>query len=304
MTQVMEPIRQVTADKKISLSRIMVLTDFSGVSDLALRYAVALARRYEAKIYLTHIISPASYQLAEPGLAEITYARMRQAAEEGLGDVLISGKLRDVEHTTLLMEGTFWPTVERLVRENAIDLLVTGTHGRGQMKKMILGSVAEEVFRQADCAVLTVGPHVKTDAPHEVQLRNILFATDFGPGATRAAEYAFSLAQEHEARVTALHAVHDSTAAYSEETEARLRQVSIARMRQFVRPECEDWCKTEFRVSFGDAAEEILQQARETGADLIVMGAKTRTSLAGHVPLTVAYNVAAKATCPVLTVRG
>jgi len=304
MTQVMEPIRQVTADKKISLSRIMVLTDFSGVSDLALRYAVALARRYEAKIYLTHIISPASYQLAEPGLAEITYARMRQAAEEGLGDVLISGKLRDVEHTTLLMEGTFWPTVERLVRENAIDLLVTGTHGRGQMKKMILGSVAEEVFRQADCAVLTVGPHVKTEAPHEVQLRNILFATDFGPGATRAAEYAFSLAQEHEARVTALHAVHDSTAAYSEETEARLRQVSIARMRQFVRPECEDWCKTEFRVSFGDAAEEILQQARETGADLIVMGAKTRTSLAGHVPLTVAYNVAAKATCPVLTVRG
>ena len=85
MTQVMEPIRQVTADKKISLSRIMVLTDFSGVSDLALRYAVALARRYEAKIYLTHIISPASYQLAEPGLAELTYARMRQAAEEGLG---------------------------------------------------------------------------------------------------------------------------------------------------------------------------------------------------------------------------
>lgn len=304
MTQVMEPIRQVTADKKISLSRIMVLTDFSGVSDLALQYAVALARRYEAKIFLTHIISPASYQLAEPGLAELTYARMRQAAEEGLGDILISGKLRDVEHTTLLMEGTFWPTVDQLVREYAIDLLVTGTHGRGQMKKMILGSVAEEVFRQADCAVLTVGPHVRSEAPHEVQLRNILFATDFGPGATRAAEYAFSLAQEHEARVTALHAVHDASAAYSEEAEARLRQVSIARMRQFVRPECEDWCKTEFRVSFGDAAEEILQQARETGADLIVMGAKTRTSLAGHMPLTVAYNVAAKATCPVLTVRG
>jgi nucleotide-binding universal stress UspA family protein len=304
MTQVMEPIRQVTADKKISLTKIMVLTDFSGVSDLALQYAVALARRYEAKIYLTHIISPASYQLAEPGLAEITYARMRQAAEEGLGDILISGKLRDVEHTTLLMEGTFWPTVDQLVRENAIDLLVTGTHGGGQMKKMILGSVAEEVFRQADCAVLTVGPYVKSEAPHEVQLRSILFATDFGPGATRAAEYAFSLAQEHEARVTALHALHDTTAAYSEETEARLRHVSIAHMKQFVHPEYENWCRTEFRVSFGDAAEEILRQARETSADLIVMGAKMRTSLAGHMPLSVAYNLAAKATCPVLTVCG
>ncbi len=75
-------------------------------------------------------------------------------------------------------------------------------------------------------------------------------------------------------------------------------------MKQLVCPECDDWCKTEFRVSFGAAAEEILRQARETNAELIVMGAKARKTLAGHVPLTVAYNVAAKATCPVLTVRG
>lgn len=303
MAQVMEPIREVRADQKISLARIMVLTDFSGASDLALQYAIALARRYEAKIYLTHIISPASYQLAEPGLAEYTYQHMRQAAEQGLGDILVSGKLRDVEHTTLLLEGNIWPTVDRLILEHKIDLLVTGTHGRGQVKKMLLGSVAEEIFRQAGCAVLTVGPHVKSEAPREIDLKNILFATDFGPGATRAAEYAFSLAQEHEARVTALHVVQPAVA-HTEEGEKKVRQASIDRMKEFVSPECDDWCKTEFRVSFGDPTEEILRQARETTADLIVMGAKARKSLAGHVPLTVAYNVAAKATCPVLTVRG
>lgn len=303
MTQLMEPIRAVGADQKISLARIMVLTDFSGASDLALQYAIALARRYEARIYLTHIISPASYQLAESGLAEYTYQHMRQAAEQGLGNILVSGKLRDVEHTTLFMEGNIWPTVERLIREYQIDLLVTGTRGRGQVKKMFLGSVAEEIFRQAGCAVLTVGPHVKSEAPHEVDLKNILFATDFGPGATRAAEYAFSLAQEHEARVTALHVVQPAVA-HTEQGEKKVRQASIDRMKEFVCPECDDWCKTEFRVSFGDPADEILRQARETNAELIVMGAKARKSLAGHVPLTVAYNVAAKATCPVLTVRG
>jgi nucleotide-binding universal stress UspA family protein len=303
MTQVMEPIRAVSADQKISLARIMVLTDFSGASDLALQHAIALARRYEAKIYLTHIISAASYQLAEPGLAEYTYQRMRQAAEQGLGDILVSGKLRDVEHTTLILEGNIWPTVERLIREHQIDLLVTGTHGRGQMKKMLLGSVAKEVFRQANCPVFTVGPHVKSEAPHEVDLKNILLATDFGPGATRAAEYAFSLAQEHEARVTALRVVQPAVA-HTEEGEKKVRQASIDRMKELGCPECDDWCKTEFRVSFGDPAEEILRQARETNAELIVMGAKARKSLAGHVPLTVAYNVAAKATCPVLTVRG
>ena len=303
MTQVMEPIRAVRADQKISLAKIMVLTDFSDVSDLALQYAIALARRYEAQIYLTHIISPASYQLAEPGLAEYTYQHMRQAAEQGLGDILVSGKLRDVEHTTLILEGNIWPTVERLIRDYQIDLLVTGTHGRGHTKKMFLGSVAEEVFRQAGCAVLTVGPHVKSEASHEVELKNILFATDFGPGAARAAEYAFSLAQEHEARVTALHVVQPAVA-HTEEGEKKVRQASIDRMKEFVHPECDDWCKTEFRVSFGEPAEEILRQARETNAELIVMGAKARRSLAGHMPSTVAYNVAAKATCPVLTLRG
>jgi nucleotide-binding universal stress UspA family protein len=57
------------------------------------------------------------------------------------------------------------PIWNGLVRENKIDLLITGTHGQGQLKKMLLGSVAEEVFRQADCAVLTVGPQVKSEAP-------------------------------------------------------------------------------------------------------------------------------------------
>ena len=62
--------------------------------------------------------------------------------------------------------------------------------------------------------------------------------------------------------------------------------------------------RTGFRVTFGEATEETLQQARETKAELVVMGAKARKSFAGHAPLTVAYNVVAKANCPVLTVRG
>lgn len=303
MTHVMEPTHAVRADKQLTLTNILLLTDFSEVSDLALRYALALARRYEAKVYLTHIIDPASYQLAEPGMAEMTYQRMRKAAEQSVAEILVSGKLRDVEHAVLLHEGGIWPTVERLIRDYHIDLLVTGTHGRGHLKKMLLGSVAEEVFRQADCAVLTVGPHVKSETPREVQLKNILFSTDFGAGATHAAQYAFALAQEHEARVTAFHAL-DEAVARTRENEKRVRQATIERMKEFVCPECDDWCKTEFRVSFGDAAEEILQAARESKAELIVMGAKSRKSLAGHVPSTIAYNVAAKATCPVLTVRG
>lgn len=295
--------KEVQANQKISLSKIMLLTDFSEVSELALEYALALTRRYDARMYLTHIISPESYVLAEPALAEATYEKVREAAEQSMADILISGRLRGVPHEVLLQEGTLWPTIERLIQQHQIDLVVTGTHGRGQFRKVILGSVAEEVFRQAGCAVLTVGPHTLKQAPPEVELKNILFATDFGFGAAQAAKYAFSLAQEHGARLTVLNVVEE-VCAHTEEEERLLRQVSIQRMKQFMPTDSENWCKVEFRVTFGAAVEEILEEARETNADLIIMGAKTRKTFAGHAPQTIAYNVVANAKCPVLTVRG
>jgi nucleotide-binding universal stress UspA family protein len=304
MTQPTQTLqKEVKAEKKTSLTKIMVLTDFSEVSDLALQYALALARRYDARLYMTHILSPDTYALAEPGLAELTYQELRQAAEQSFGDILISGKLRGVPHETLLYEGSLWPTVERLIKERGIDLVVSGTHGRGDLKKVVIGSVAEEVFRQAGCAVLTVGPQVRKQAPHEVELNNILFATDFGLGAARAAKYAFSLAQEYGARLTVLRVVEELRA-HSREEEERVRKVNVQHMMEFMPAGSEDWCKVDFRVAFGAPVEEILDEARETGADLIIMGAKTSRAFPGHAPLTIAYNVVAKAKCPVLTVRG
>ena len=305
-TQLIQPTstlhKEAKVEKRISLTKIMVLTDFSKVSDLALQYAVALARQFDARIYLTHIVTRDSYQLA-PVLAEISYQKMCQAAEQGKADTLLSGTLLGIPHEVLLLEGSLWPTVERLIQECKIDLVVTGTHGRGQLKKMILGSVAEEVFRQADCPVLTVGPHAEAQVARAPGLENILLATDFGPSAERAAQCAFSLAQEYGARLTVLHVVED-VRAYTEEEEERVREVNIHEMSQFMPPESESWCNVKFRVAFGSAVEEILGAAGEAKTNLIIMGAQTRKTFAGHMPLTIAYNVAAKAECPVLTVRG
>jgi nucleotide-binding universal stress UspA family protein len=249
------------------------------------------------------VITPDPFQFAEPQLAQATYEKVRQAAEEGVTDILISGKLRGVPHEVLMEEGSVWPTLEKLVVQHEIDIVVCGTHGRGKVQKILIGSVAEEIFRQADTAVLTVGPAVKGEPRKEIELAHILFATDFGPGAAKAAAHAFSLAQEHNARLTLFHVI-ESAAAYTEESMARQKDINIVRMKQLMPDGSENWCKPEFLVTCGNAVEEILIAARERKADLIVMGAKTRRSLAGHVPLTIAYNVVTKATCPVLTVRG
>jgi len=148
-----------------------------------------------------------------------------------------------------------------------------------------------------------VGPRAEAQVPKEVELRKVLLATDFGPGAGRAAKYAFSLAQEHGAHLTVLHVVEE-VHSYTEEEEERVRKVNIQRMRDFMPAESENWCNVDFRVAFGVPMENILEEAHDTKADLIIMGTKTRTTFAGHAPRTVAYNVVAKAKCPLLTVRG
>lgn len=303
MNPVMELKEKLGEGKKVALTKILVTTDFSEESSRALDYAVGLARRYDARIYLAHVITPDPFLYAEPALAEATYEKVRQAAEQGMADILVSGRLRGIPHEVLLEEGNVWPVFAKLIQKHEIDLVVTGTHGRGTVEKVLIGSVAEEIFRQADCAVMTVGPRVKGETAREVELKNILFATDFGPGAEKAAAYAFSLAQEHGARLTMLHVIQEATA-FTEESVRRQREFTVEKMERLLPPGVENWCKPEFRATFGEAAEEILTQARETNADLIVMGAKARKSLAGHVPVTIAYNVVVKAHCPVLTVRG
>ncbi|HYL84013.1 MAG TPA: universal stress protein [Candidatus Angelobacter sp.] len=302
-TQVMGSKAVLDIAKKVGLTKILVTTDFSPESDRALDYALTLARRYDARIYLAHVLAPDPFLYAEPSLAEATYEKVRQAAEQGMADILVSGKLRGIPHEVLLEEGNVWPVLAKLIEKHEIDLVITGTHGRGKMQKMLIGSVAEEIFRQAGCAVMTVGPRVKGETASEVDLKNILFATDFGAGADKAAAYAFSLAQEHGARLTMLHVIQEATA-FTEESVRRQREYTVAHLEKLVPPGAENWCKPEFKATFGEAAEEILTLARETNADLIVMGAKPRKSLAGHVPVTIAYNVVVKARCPVLTVRG
>jgi nucleotide-binding universal stress UspA family protein len=303
MTLVMEPKQKLGAANKVALTKILVTTDFSPDSERALEYALALARRYDARIYLAHVITPDPFLYAEPALAQATYEKVRQAAEQGIADILVSGKLRGIAHEVLLEEGNVWPVLEKMILAHEIDLVIIGTHGRGKVRKVLIGSVAEEIFRQANCAVMTVGPHVKGETRNEVDLKNILFATDFGAGAEKAAAHAFSLAQEHGARLTMLHVIEEATA-FTEESVRRQREMTTDRLKRLVPPGVENWCQPEFRATFGEASEEILTMARETNADLIVMGAKTRKSLAGHAPLTIAYSVVTKARCPVLTVRG
>jgi nucleotide-binding universal stress UspA family protein len=163
----------------------------------------------------------------------------------------------------------------------------------GFVHKLLMGSSAEEIFRQARIPVLTIGPSVEREPLYGIELKNILVATAFGTRAERQVAYAFSLGQEHRSRITFLH-VHQNP---------DHEQAILSQLQELLPASAELHCLPSFRVECGDPVKEILRVAAQMRADLIVVGAKTRKGLAGHVPHTKAYQVVCGAPCPVLTIK-
>jgi nucleotide-binding universal stress UspA family protein len=220
-----------------------------------------------------------------------------------------------VPHEVSVCEGEVWPLISDMVAKQKIDLIVIGTSGRTGITRALLGSVAEEIFRRASCPVLTVGPQVSRDVERRLEMKEILYATDFSPESLAALPYAVSLAQEHQARLTLLHVVGESKtylhlygASRGELMHEEQYADSIRRqLRELMPPEAEPWCEPKYMVQHGPEADKIMEAATALGADLIVLGvrgAEGGMAAATHLARPIAHRVVTQARCPVLTVRG
>lgn len=143
----------------MEIKKILFAADFSEGSSNSLPYAVDLAKRYGAKLYLVHVIydiakTSGSY-VPHVSLDEL-YKEMETNAKAELEKVYIEEMkaCKDVEHVVL--KGTPYEEISRFAEENKIDLIVIGTHGRKGLDRMLFGSTAEQVVRHAPCPVLTV----------------------------------------------------------------------------------------------------------------------------------------------------
>ena len=197
--------------------------------------------------------------------------------------------------------------LSKLVRKYGIDLIVIGTGGRKGLGKLLLGSVAEEVFRNAECPVLTMGPHA-TRWKIDGNLQHILFATDFGPESLHGLPYAISLAEENRARLTLLHVAPEpgSLAGAEPGTLPVVDPSEVAastenQLRALIPEGTQLWHEPEYMVEFGSPAEIIVRIAAQT-VDMIVLGVKRPGALTKHLGEGVAYKVACDAPCPVLSV--
>ena len=195
-------------EKGVALKNLLVATDFSEISRHALEYAAVLARHSGARIHIAHVL-PADPFLPIP--LEPTPMALdgeRESAERSLEELATIAELRDVAHEILLERGPVAEVVSRLIASREIDLMVLGTRGRGGLKKIVLGSVAEELFRSASCPVVTVGPRVPEVPGRELDVSRVIFATDFSPASTAALPYAIAIANEYRAQLVLLHMVN------------------------------------------------------------------------------------------------
>jgi nucleotide-binding universal stress UspA family protein len=137
----------------ILLKRVLVATNFSPQSDAALTYGRALARSFGASLHVLHIVE--NYFLRPTPLDPRT---MIEAKTRALEDLLTDQDHQSVGGARASVQVSDAPAqaIVEYARVNAIDLIVMGTHGRGAVSQMLVGSVAERVVRIAACPVLTV----------------------------------------------------------------------------------------------------------------------------------------------------
>lgn len=280
--------------------RILCPTDLTTESDEALRYAIALAFAYKAKLMLLYCRTPGSIVEWSTGSSA---ARL---FELSLFTHMDANELKGLDWEGVVTEGDDkgLAIAEEASRRNA-DLIVMRSRRRPHVA-VLLGSTAETVSRTAPCPVLVTHPNEREWVgltTSEIDLRRVLVAYDNSADADLALSYATSLAQKYQTEVHVLHVINNKSADLPDDDFATSDEIAAQRLQLVIPEEARLWCNFVTAVRCGQPANEILAYAEEHEVDLICMGASgTGFSLDKLFGSTV-DRVLRHAPCPVLVSR-
>jgi nucleotide-binding universal stress UspA family protein len=140
------------------IRNLLLTTDFSPSSALALPYARSMAERFGAILYVLHVIHnpllPIYGPAANDYAAIVSNARVR-ARELMAG---YEAELDGIEHHAIVREGEVLPEILAVAREKNIDTIVMASHGEGRLRHLLLGSTARKVLLSAECPVYIIRP--------------------------------------------------------------------------------------------------------------------------------------------------
>ena len=263
-------------------------------------FALAQAVEYGAKLILFH-----AYDMLVVSASEISSvvsydgAAVAQAEIEHLEP--LAQRVRDagVECETVVRLGLPADQILTFLREREIDRIVIGTHSLGPIGRLLVGSAAEAVLRNARTPVFIVGPEVGDANYCNFSVRTILCGISLYKTSAMLAGFAAELAAEHNARLVLQHVIRPQERA--ELLAGRTIDQIEDELVSLIPAELQSRIAVEPIVAPGDPTEELLYQSRAQQADLIVLGAQGATTFAAMTRHGVTYKVLAHAHCPVMT---
>jgi len=281
----------------VSVKTILLATDFSPASEKAASYARVLARRFSSTVEITHIFDPS----AVASYGEAIVNERRRMSNETLERSRDGFSASGINARTTSPEG-HRPSAGllKIAKEHAVDLIIAGTQSKSGMERLLIGSTAEQLIRNAECPVLTVGPNARIPGNAPLVFQTIVYATDFSSEAAKAAIFALSFAQDSGAHLYLCYVLglQTDTTAKREFLDRTFQSV----LKRMIPESSYDWCSPECIVEHGNAAKAILDVAARVQADLIVLGARKASFWLTHIERGLTPDLLAQATCPVMTV--
>lgn len=291
---------------------ILVPLDGSAFGEHALPYALSLARRTSARLYLAHVhVPPLSF--AKVSDAELRAAELRAAERmylEGLVQRLEAAWKMPI--TTMLLDGPIVQALDEYAAMIEAELIVMTTHGRGALSRLWLGQVADSLIRHVTVPVLLVRPHEQlVDLIHEPAIRHILVPLDGSPVAEHMLSHATALGQIVDAKYTLLQVIEPLVLGYGAELYAGEDEQTLEMLRtqaqSYLDGLAEDMRAAGLRVETVTAADlaagAILRHAQEHAVDMIALETHGRSGLARWIIGGVADKIIRGATVPVLLHR-
>ncbi|MBI3455946.1 MAG: universal stress protein [Candidatus Rokubacteria bacterium] len=293
------------------IRQILYATDLSPASEPAWREAQLLGRLLNAEVLVLHVVGSVTFPAEgyfPPHLYQEMVDAAHQNAHEGLNRLLEGLPEPFLKVRSRVEQGPAGQRILAVAREEAADLIVMGTHGRTGVSRVVLGSVADRVVRQAPCPVLTVrAPADGVPQPRRA-ISRICYATDFSPAARAAWPLALTLAEAAGAELDLVHVtplpVPDRH--LSPETIGRMAELLEEQGRieadRFLQPSAFPRERLHVVIGRGVVGEQIVHLAQERAADFIVMGTHGWSGLLRWMLGSVAHHVIQVAPCPVLAV--
>jgi nucleotide-binding universal stress UspA family protein len=298
---------------RVQLKKIVCTTDFSDSSNMAVDYAIALAKEFRAKLYLSHVIDLPSVGMygdafSYPvGQQDRIVEYSRGYLQKLVGDT-------PVDWEPLIQMGHAAAEITRLAKEKCVDMVISGTHSRSGLKRFLLGSITGSLLRTLPCPLLVVrGPELGFVSPdkRELRLRRILIGCDFSSDSHLALQYGLSLAQEFQSELYLAHVieppVYEDIIKRSIESEEEFQQDLRVRLndklKSVVPDEAKNWCDPVTTLLAGQPHEELIKYAVVHSINLIVMGFRGHGLVETLLVGSTADRVVHRAACPVLLVR-